>query len=241
MHGSLRWLFLLLLASLKCAAWATNDAGCAISDALLQPSACGQSCRKETLEALRAIYRDTNGSSMWSFSDSDQQPAPKGNWSDAICIHCSSGAKILPSYCCWEGVSCCQGPHNSSDSPGCDLYSVTALQPQSGNLTGNFEKLVPHISVLHEYGLQYLDMGRNFITGSIPPTIANLSNLKALMLASNSKCSQLLCIGSCCSLHCRMRLSIAATCHNSGQAKSLHRLDYAHTLMGWYSGAVRQL
>eukprot|EP00878_Enallax_costatus_P008958 GHUV01009368.1.p1 GENE.GHUV01009368.1~~GHUV01009368.1.p1 ORF type:complete len:379 (+),score=81.93 GHUV01009368.1:269-1405(+) len=186
MPGSLHWLLLWLLAALSVSARAASDAGCGITDASLQPSACGETCRRETLEALRAIYRDTNGPLGWNFTEKNQHIAPKGNWSDSSCVRCSIGDKILPSYCCWLGVSCCQQPHTFSDNTACDPYSVTALQPQSGNITGPFHRLVPHLAVLHQYGLRYLDMGRNFLTGSIPPSIANLPNLKMLLLASNN-------------------------------------------------------
>lgn len=181
------WVPVVVLSLVIYAYGAADVQQCGTSDAQLQPSACGETCRKQTLEALRAIYTITNGDEGWNFAEKNKHTPVKGNWSDSGCVPCSRGNRIWPSYCCWVGVSCCEEPNIFGSNKDCNAYSVTSLQPQSGNITGPFQQLVPQFNVLHRYGLQYIDMGRNFLTGTIPPSIGNLTNLKALLLASNSK------------------------------------------------------
>lgn len=112
-------------------------------------------------------------------------------------------ADILPSYCCWRGVSCCTEPAKSPSATsfisattaaavpkrvhGCERYSVIALQLWDLNLTGAFHSIMPELQVLHSHGLRHLDLSKNKLTGTLPHDLGSLTNLTHLLLGSNSK------------------------------------------------------
>jgi hypothetical protein len=91
---------------------------------------------------------------------------------------------------------CCGEHHNYANEhlqdscqpfsvDSCQPYSVTLLQLRSGNVTGKLSSIMQQLQVLHAQGLTYLDLSRNFLTGTIPEAIGSLNKLQVLMLGSN--------------------------------------------------------
>lgn len=120
--------------------------------------------------------------------------------------------RLVPSYCCWEGVLCCH-EHSiyatTADSGACAHYSVFMLQLRAGNLTQTMTPAVMgHLQTLHSYGLIGLDLSRNYITGTLPESLNELDNLQLLLLGANSELQDVqqqgLCCGDnvCCATHC---------------------------------------
>lgn len=96
----------------------------------------------------------------------------------------------MPAYCCWDGVLCCHEHSIYTDARRvpCTQGSVSMLQLRAGNLTREFQRVMPQLETLHRYGLLGLDLSRNYINGSLPAAIGNLTNLQVLLLGANSEC-----------------------------------------------------
>jgi hypothetical protein len=116
-------------------------------------------------------------------------------------------ALLLPSYCCWRGVSCCHEPRLQPDSSNgsnrttplressiasssrfaCRRYAVTSLSLWGLNLAGPFHSILPELQALHDHGLHVLDMSKNSLTGTLPTELGDLRHLTVLLLGSNSE------------------------------------------------------
>ena len=102
----------------------------------------------------------------------------------------------MPSYCCWEGVHCCHehSIYVAALRTPCRQYSVFILALRAGNLTNSLGPVMPQLTTLHRHGMVGLDLSRNFITGPLPPSFNELTNLQLLLLGANSEQG-----GGCCS------------------------------------------
>jgi hypothetical protein len=206
-----RVLFILLLAIYVVAGPSTAQqsqpaaAGadsCGLNDPrLTSNTTCNGSCRTAIHTALVDIYNNLNGFN-WTWGSLEDRredataTATAAEWPDSSkCVACTlNSGGFAPSYCCWEGVVCCGEHHNYAaehELVSCQPYSVTLLQLRSGNVAGKLSSIMQQLQVLHATGLNYLDLSRNFLTGSIPEAIGSLNKLHVLMLGSN--CELLLC------------------------------------------------
>lgn len=192
------------------AVWAAAEAGAAVDPAAscgivspqLGSSQCGAACRRDIHRALVNIYDVMNGWNWdWTTWEENTDSRAQAQWSNSSCHTCTIGGKLMPSYCCWEGVCCCsECSWHYTQSEQCDDYSVVVLQARSGNLAGPLHEISNDLVTLHKHGMTHLDLSRNFITGTISPQIGELANLEVLMLGSNSGWTTLSVAGraKCC-------------------------------------------
>lgn len=130
-------------------------------------------------------------------------------------------SSVMPSYCCWEGVHCCHEHSIYVDAlkTPCRQYSVFILALRAGNLTRSLGPVMPQLATLHQHGMVGLDLSRNFITGPLPPSFNELSNLQLLLLGANSEqggrcvrgaCDGLQGTGGCRAWHPRQACSFSS-------------------------------
>lgn len=96
---------------------------------------------------------------------------------------------VVPSYCCWEGIRCCHEHSAYMDAlrTTCKRYSVSLLELRAGNLSQTMQPIMGDLKTLHEHGLVGIDLSRNFLTGTLPAGLNNLTNLQLLLLGANSE------------------------------------------------------
>eukprot|EP00798_Chlamydomonas_sp_ICE-L_P030901 gene30901-35954_t len=136
--------------------------------------------------------------------DPDWLPAPMQKfqrWSNVSwnCSDLSDGQadSMLPEYCCWFGVTCCQRNFcllpeilDSGLTCSCVPGTVTLINLRYNNLTGGLHHRTPNITLEMVGGLRcsltHVQLQMNAIGGSIPEHIHVLDQLEVIGLGNNS-------------------------------------------------------
>ena len=148
---------------------------------------CNATCREETHNALVEVYTVLSKDAaagvlhLWP-----SEPACQA------CTLCRTDDKLCdpgPPYCCWRGVNCCRYFKRISPDTNCSLYSVVRLSLRTLGLNGSLDDALPALQTLHKWGLLYLELDGNELSGTIPSNISSLQKLRGLSLSNNGKCS----------------------------------------------------
>ncbi|GAX78738.1 hypothetical protein CEUSTIGMA_g6175.t1 [Chlamydomonas eustigma] len=107
----------------------------------------------------------------------------------------SSPPVLLPDYCCWFGVTCCNPSSclnvNSNSTCTCPTGFVSSLSLRRNNLSGQLLAAPVSLWSTLSCSLVELDLGQNTLSGSLPPQLSALSSLTHLDLSFNELTGQL--------------------------------------------------
>eukprot|EP00882_Tetradesmus_deserticola_P019987 GHRQ01021538.1.p1 GENE.GHRQ01021538.1~~GHRQ01021538.1.p1 ORF type:complete len:216 (+),score=58.65 GHRQ01021538.1:258-905(+) len=176
------WVLLLCLSSAQHAAGAPR-AGIPSSCPGLQQGVCTAACQLATCTALADFYTSTfNPDKPW-----DTKPwADKQGWElteSRSCQQLLAGPARVPSYCSWNGVSCCD-PAGLAEKQCSYVQSVSELKVQVNGLNGTLGSpgIINNLLQLHACGLTRLSLQGNDLTGSMTPEWGLMTNLLVLDL-----------------------------------------------------------
>ncbi|WIA12661.1 hypothetical protein OEZ85_006309 [Tetradesmus obliquus] len=136
--------------------------------------------------ALAAFYNSTfNPDKPW-----DTKPwANKQGWeltATRSCQQLLAAPARAPSYCSWNGVSCCD-PTALAGKQCSAVHSVSELKVQVNGLNGTLGSpgIISNLLRLHACGLTRLNLQGNDLSGSMTPEWGLMTNLVVLDLSNN--------------------------------------------------------